>query len=354
MENKEVPKVSVIVPVYNVSIYLDQCLKSITAQTLEDIEIIVINDGSSDDSSEICEKYASADSRIRFYNQDNIGLGETRNRGIDLSRGEYLAFVDSDDYLGENYIESLYEEAEHSKADITQGEDIMFFEDTGEQNVEMDLSKIHNVKLNKNNAEEFLRDTFFTHIYKHYAWNKLYRADFIKKNNLRFGDNKKIFAEDTWFQLQALHFEPYIAFSHGTYYYYRQRKSSIMHSSKQDLLKRQGRMIYDYVRFLRQNHGDTLEVKTCGMISMDVFTMEALNQINIGGNFSSFSQALKDLRKYKDIYKSVCDFNKNESYILENNSNRRKYLRVVSELYDLHLDKIALGVIWMTYKVTRG
>lgn len=102
-------KVSVVIPVYNVENYLEECLDSIINQTLKDIEIICINDGSTDASIDILEKYAKADSRIQIFNQNNSGLSAARNRGIELSKGEFVYFIDSDDYLDLNALKELYD-----------------------------------------------------------------------------------------------------------------------------------------------------------------------------------------------------------------------------------------------------
>ena len=101
-------KVSVIIPVYNVEQYLKECLDSVINQTLKDIEIICINDGSTDGSLKILEKYESLDDRIVVFSQENSGLSATRNKGMQLSSGEYVYFMDSDDYLELNALEELY------------------------------------------------------------------------------------------------------------------------------------------------------------------------------------------------------------------------------------------------------
>ena len=93
------PKVSVIVPVYNVEKYLDQCLDSIVSQTLDDIEIIIVNDGSTDESLKVINKYAERDSRIKVVNQTNGGYAKAVNKGLSIASGEYVAEVDSDDYI---------------------------------------------------------------------------------------------------------------------------------------------------------------------------------------------------------------------------------------------------------------
>lgn len=112
-------KVSVIVPVYNVEKYLAQCLDSIVKQTFQDIEIVLVNDGSQDSSEKICQQYKSKyPDMIRFYSQVNKGLAETRNFALEQAQGEYVAFVDSDDYIGEDFIKELYDVAEKKDSDM--------------------------------------------------------------------------------------------------------------------------------------------------------------------------------------------------------------------------------------------
>ena len=99
--------ISVIVPVYNVEKYLEECLDSIQDQTYSDIEVILVNDGSTDSSKEICKKYCKQDSRFLLINQENQGLSAARNKGVEISTGEYIVFVDSDDIIKTNYLEKL-------------------------------------------------------------------------------------------------------------------------------------------------------------------------------------------------------------------------------------------------------
>ncbi len=346
--------VSIIVPIYNVEKHLEQCLSSIINQSFKNIEIILLNDGATDNSLAICNIFKNTDDRILIYSHENRGLGETRNRGIRIAKGNYLFFVDSDDYLAHDCVESLYAEAMRTGADVVQGESVMFYEESGEKKLEVDLSHIGEIRLNQSSSFSFFRDIFFTHIYKHYAWNKLYKSSFVKRHGILFGDNKKIFAEDTWFQLQFLHYCPHISFTTGSYYYYRQHSSSIMHAAKKDLLSRQATMLEDYLFFIRKNNGSDLERKIAGMISMDVFTMEALNQININGNYKLFKSSLNNLHKYAALYKSVCNFNSDKAFKLEKNPFRNMYLCIVSLMYKYHLDNVALFTIWTIYRIRRG
>lgn len=110
--------VSIIVPVYNVEAYLDRCLSSIISQTYHNIEVILVDDGSTDQSGELCDQYQKQDSRIRVIHKENGGLSDARNAGIQISGGSYIAFIDSDDYVREEYIGRMMEEAERTDCDV--------------------------------------------------------------------------------------------------------------------------------------------------------------------------------------------------------------------------------------------
>ena len=112
------PKVSIIIPVYNVEPFLARCLDSVVGQTLRGIEIICVDDGSPDRSIDILNRYAAQDDRIRVISQENRGLGGARNRGFDAATGEFILFVDSDDWIDPAYCERLYEAAREAEADI--------------------------------------------------------------------------------------------------------------------------------------------------------------------------------------------------------------------------------------------
>ena len=112
------PKVSVIVPVYNTEKYLERCMKSILNQTLKDIEIIMVDDGSKEECAKLCDKFAAEDSRVRVIHKENGGLGFARNTGLSESKGEYVGFVDSDDYIEPLMCEELYTSAVKNDADM--------------------------------------------------------------------------------------------------------------------------------------------------------------------------------------------------------------------------------------------
>lgn len=122
-------EISIIVPVYKVEPYLRKCVDSILAQTFTNFEVILVDDGSPDNSGKICDEYAIKDSRVRVIHKENGGLSSARNAGIDIARGKYLGFVDSDDYIAEDMYEVLYENLKFYDADISSVEIIPFRDD---------------------------------------------------------------------------------------------------------------------------------------------------------------------------------------------------------------------------------
>lgn len=162
--------ISIIVPVYNVEKYLDICMKSLTEQTYEDFEIILINDGSTDGSGAICEKWAGKDRRVRLFHQENKGLAAVRNVGLELARGEYIAWVDSDDYVDRRYLECLIGTMETAGADMVM---CSFYTDTD--------GIVEDTGRKTFRAEEMDRQMFLERLYTSgmysVVWNKLLRKE---------------------------------------------------------------------------------------------------------------------------------------------------------------------------------
>ena len=343
-------KISVIVPIYNVSNYLEECLKSISSQTLKEIEVILINDGSTDNSKYICEEFLKKDKRFKLYNQENIGLGETRNKGIEIAKGEYLSFVDSDDYIDRDYLEILYHRAKKTKADIVEAETFQVDEYGKELMQEQSLKGRPDFTITQENIAIFFRDYYFASKYKHYACDKIYKRTFVLDNKLKFGDNRRIFAEDTWFQLQAIHHLPQITYMSGSFYRYRQRNTSIMHSEKMDLLKRQGTMCRNYYDLLHEDEESIeSEYKACNLISLEALTMEALNQISIQGDFKNYLRKINNIKNNCFMRSQISGVFKNRSYRLEPRKGRKLFVAVIGLLYYMKLLTLAHFVLWIVY-----
>lgn len=189
---------SVIVPIYNVETYLEKCINSIINQTYSDLEIILIDDGSTDNSLSICKKYIEIDSRIILIHQKNLGVSVARNKGIDIAKGEWITFVDSDDYLAANAYESLICQAEENNCDVA----IMDFAYVDKDGVIVKKREYpygDTVILNK---EEVIRHQFDIPLsIRLVMWNKVFKREVIK--NLRYDETLRA-SEDTLMLYQCL------------------------------------------------------------------------------------------------------------------------------------------------------
>ncbi|MRM82750.1 glycosyltransferase family 2 protein [Riemerella anatipestifer] len=172
-------KVTVIIPVYNVEKYVRKCLDSVIKQTYENLDIIIVNDGSTDNSARILEEYAQKDKRIRVFHQKNKGLSSARNKGIFETRTELLTFVDSDDWLDERLIEVLYQDIKEYDADISA---TTFFYEYQDKTKCKGRDKDGKIKVYYRN--EALNSIFFDEDLQSYAWAKLYKTKLF--DNLEF------------------------------------------------------------------------------------------------------------------------------------------------------------------------
>ena len=172
------PKISIIIPVYNVEKYLAECLDSLINQTLKDIEILCIDDGSKDNSLEILNEYAAKDDRIKVFAQKNSGPGAARNLGIQHAKGEYLTFVDSDDWLKENAMEVVYNCAIEKNTDMLFFSGINYYDEFYQETV-----FLKNVIVDKEliNFENSYRSCLGLPVS---TYGKLYKTEFLKKNNI--------------------------------------------------------------------------------------------------------------------------------------------------------------------------
>lgn len=226
-------RVSVIVPIYQVEDYLARCLDSILAQTFSDFEMILVNDGTKDGCPAIMQAYAERDSRIRQVHKENGGLSSARNAGLDVAQGEYIAFIDSDDYAAPTWLEDIVRAADESGAEqvlynyrlVIDGEEkgpYLHFED---ETIDVDRLGLAN----------YFYQYWMPYKHGQEAWSKLYRRDVIEKNGLRFAPNKEVFAEDTHFSAMYLMHTHTIAALKTPYIYYIQRGDSLMGMKKPNL-----------------------------------------------------------------------------------------------------------------------
>lgn len=213
--NKAVPAISVIVPVYNTKLYLEQCLVSIQKQSLFSIEVIIIDDGSSDGSSAICDKYAETDSRFNVIHKENAGLAAVRNDGISLAHGEYVMFVDSDDWVERDFCENPYKVAKETESDLI----VFGYTEFSETHKERHVQPIIQGNITKEDA--LIRCWNQT---RAYAWNKLYKRELFNGIDYPVG---RLFEDDA-ITHRIVHKANKIWFLNENLYHYRlSRKGSI-------------------------------------------------------------------------------------------------------------------------------
>lgn len=223
-------KVSIVVPIYNVEKYLPKCVESLMSQNLKEVEIILVDDGSPDNSGQLAEDYAKRDNRIKVIHQKNTGLGPARNSGIDAATGEYVGFVDSDDWVNMEMYSCLYKCALRTKADIVFG---------GHRDMTRGVAKViksHPLAGKVLNKDEIIsiRKNLFGHAigeavveaFPMQVWTGIYRRKMILDNKLRF---EEIQSEDTIFNLDAYKCAQIISYIGNTDYCYRKdNQPSIM------------------------------------------------------------------------------------------------------------------------------
>lgn len=230
------PKVSIIVPCYGVEKYLDRCMDSLLNQTLQDIEIILIDDGSPDRIPEMCDNYAKLDPRVRVIHKSNGGLGFARNSGLKIAKGEYVAFVDSDDYVDVNMYETLYIEAIRNNTDVVfcgfkqeikpgqwidsrEVATITHFE--GSEVICFMLDMVASSPKEPNERRYYMS-----------VWHAIYRNKIIIDNSLTFLSEREVVSEDIPFQIDFLKIANKLTYIPQNLYYYCNNSSSLSSTYK--------------------------------------------------------------------------------------------------------------------------
>lgn len=210
------PQISVVIPVYNVEKYLERCVKSVTQQTFTDLEIILVDDGSTDSSGVMCDKFAEEDDRIRVIHKENGGLSDARNTGIEAARGNYIGFVDSDDYIDLDMYEYLYTIISKEDADVAMCE---LYHCYAGKEIHTHPADYYQV-VDRIEAIRCVLDSQITSVT---AVNKLYRCEVL--DNLRFRVGKT--AEDAFIMVDLLAKTKRVVITNAQKYYYFHRAGSI-------------------------------------------------------------------------------------------------------------------------------
>lgn len=276
-------KVSVIIPVYNGEKTIQRCLDSVINQTLSDIEIIVVNDGSTDGTLDILNGFD--DERIKVITQENSGQGCARNTGMDTARGEYIGFVDADDTIEAEMYEKMYSLAKEHDAEIVQCNLLDIWQD-GRQKIQLQGFK-GTVEIES--CAEYMGKYMIGYIHSYEVCNKIFKRDFLLKNSLKMPDTRKYFSEDILFNMEAIKYLKRICFIKEPYYNYYQYSGSHMHSSE---AKRLRQMISMFDEFLEQTDG-----KMYNAVSLLAAKVTAYNLVKCGKEERK-EEIIKKLKQY--------------------------------------------------------
>jgi len=285
----------IIVPIYNAEKYLKKCIDSLVSQTKKEIEIILINDGSTDSSEEIIKNYK--DKRIKYFKNKNQGIGKTRNFGIEKANGKYLLFVDSDDYIDKTTCEKLYNKMEKDSLDLLVYDFYREF-DNGKK-IEEKLSDfdISNLKENPN----LLLDINLS------PWNKLYKSKIIKENNIKFIENLKY--EDAPFVVDAIINSKKVGKLNENLYYY------MIHSNSETTIR--DKRIFDILEIVDIIRKKVKKVKSDNVNeALDTLTISILMNYNIQQRMQENKKIGMEFidQSFNYLEKEVPDYKNNKYY----------------------------------------
>lgn len=226
MENSfSSPKISIIIPIYGVERYLNRCIDSVLNQTYYNLEVILVDDGSPDNCPQICDEYSRKDSRIKVIHKKNAGLGFARNSGLDIATGEYIAFVDADDYIATNMYEVLYDESDNGRVDAVFSSTI-FYDLNNRCRIRMDVER--RVEFSgKEEIDSFLLDYVAPNPesntdvkYMTSVWRAIYKRKVIEDNYIRFVSERQYLSEDIPFNIDFISSSSRIVYLPDAFYYY--------------------------------------------------------------------------------------------------------------------------------------
>lgn len=285
-------KISVIIPVYNVAVYLEKCLWSVTNQTFGDIEIIIVNDGSTDNSLAVIEKYAACDSRIKIISKENEGLAFARKTGLEYATGDYIHHLDGDDYIELNCYEQIYKKAIETDADIAVMKFLFENIDNGEVVVSDSYSKSQNSNL------EFLHNIWSGHGY-FCVWQFIHKRS-LYENNILFCKELS-FGEDIYLVSQLAYYSSRVVFLDLPLHHYIIRNTSI---SNKKMTSKKADNTFLYPRLIREFMQNKPEYKS---MQEDLSALEVqsclilLREHYYKGASANCRHAINIMKQYPDI-----------------------------------------------------
>lgn len=254
--------VTIIVPVYNSERYLPQCIENLMIQTYENLEIILIDDGSQDYSLRICETYVQKDNRIKVIHQDNMGVSATRNVGIEEAKGKYICFVDSDDYVEKEYVYELVNGVSKNVMPFC-GYTIDTYKKTKLISTKR-IREADRVTAVKDDMANLFHQGYFAVI-----WNKIYDVTVLRENRIKFDSNLSL-GEDLLFNINYIQsgITEFVNINKSLYHYERRGKESLDHKYRPDFLKIQERLYEELIMFSDKYN---ISIKQKNIIYFDFF-----------------------------------------------------------------------------------
>lgn len=301
------PKISVIIPVYNVEKYLEQCINSLLNQTLKDCEFIFVNDGSRDNSKEIIEKYKALDDRIILINQENQGVSIARNNGLNVAKGEYVGFVDADDYIKPDMYETLY------NATIEENYDVVLSNwkhEISGKFITKDYKFPKNTLLDKTFINDIILPYFLEEENLNTVCNKLYKNSIVKENKIQFPERVAL-GEDGVFNMRIFCRAESLKYIDYAGYYYRE----VDGSATRNILNK------DY--FKRALEVYKTDLKTICDINIDLKKEYKLKSIKL----------INSVMSYIYIYFTSQDLNLRYKYRYVNNMIKNKDVQSALDIY---------------------
>lgn len=318
------PNVSIIVPVYNVEKFLSECLESLVNQTMPSIEIVCINDGSTDDSLKILKEYAKVDERIVIINKKNSGYGDSMNRGLEKATGEYVGIVEPDDFVELNTFEKMYGVAKEKNADVVKAN---FFEYSTKKK---DDTYKSNLFLKKDVGEVIdLRERRHIFYQQPSIWSAIYKRQFLKKNKIRFLPSAGASYQDAGFNFKVFATARRVVFMNESFLHYRQDNpnSSVKSEGKVYAVKDEYDEVEKYLgeRGLMKEFGPTLAIVRMGGYIWNMRRLTKKSALEFG------EIVKKDYERYKKAgYLKVDGLEEDAEFIVNNLAIRNpdKFVKV--------------------------
>jgi len=335
--NSTTIKVSVVIPVYNVELYFRQCLDSLKSQILREIEFILINDCSTDSCGAICDEYARNDERfVVVHNKTNIRQGLSRNKGIEIARGEYIGFVDADDFIDPDFYEKLYSSAKTNHSDIAKAESI---------DVSFDGKNKFQSKLNTRISQGLEKGTpsFLLFTYEH--WTAIYRRDFIIENGIKYPDIRN--AQDNVFLLYANYYAKSISLLANTFYYYRQHSLSTIANKNESYFNSLLQSFNLYVDFINTHNIDKKYYDLYFILSFERITFNYKELSRLPGRNKYKREFVKNILIIMSLYKY------DSEYLLESFINGFKNGDIAEQLKNSYAYKISRAITWLPSKIKK-